>query len=91
MTITLYVRKSDPYAQMEQVLTDLRMSYALCFKEENPEMGRHLGITESPVLVIDGRCTFVSPEITPEVFRLLVQSCTEDSDRAGDTGAKHEG
>ena len=91
MTITLYVRKSDPYAQMQQVLTELRMPYELRFKEEHPEIGRHIGITESPVLIVDGRCTFVSPEITPEVFKLLLQSCSEDSDTAGDTGAKHEG
>jgi len=91
MTITLYVRKSDPYAQMEQVLTELRMPYALRFKEEHPEIDQRLGVTESPVLIVDRHCTFVSPGITPEVFKLLVQSCTEDSDRAGDTGAKHEG
>ena len=77
MNITLYVRKSDPYTQIEQVLTDLRVPYALRFKEEHPEIGQQLGVTESPVLIVDGRCAFVSPEITPEVFRLLLQSCVE--------------
>lgn len=87
MTITLYVRKSDPYARMEQVLMELRMPYELRFKEDHPEIGRQIGVTESPVLIVDGRCTFVSPGITPEVFRLLVQSCSEDPHGARDAGA----
>jgi len=78
MNITLYVRQSDPTAQMEQVLKDLRLPYALCFKGEHPEIDQHIGITESPVLIVDGRCTFVSPEITPEIFKLLLQSCAEN-------------
>ena len=88
MTITLYVRKSDPYAQMEQVLTELRMPYALRFKEEHPEIGQRLGVTESPVLIVDGRCTFVSPGITPEVFKLLLQSCVESLPGAASDGAE---
>lgn len=82
MNITLYVRKSDPYAQMERVLMDLRIPYELRFKEEHPEIGQHVGITESPVLIVDGRCTFVSPGLTPEVFKLLVQSCMENLSEA---------
>lgn len=84
MKITLYVRKSDPYAQMERILTELMMPYELRFQEEHPEIGRHIGVSESPVLVVDGRCTFVSPGITPEVFKLLVQSCVEDYEGAPD-------
>jgi len=85
MEITLYVRKSDPYVQMERILTELMMPYELRFQEEHPEIGRHMGMTESPVLIVDGRCTFLSPGITSEVFKLLVQSCVEDYEGAPDT------
>ena len=88
MNITLYVRKSDIYAEMERVLTDLRMPYELRFKEEHAEIGHHIGVTASPVLIVDGRCTFVSPQVAPEAFKLLVQSCTGDSQGATDAGAK---
>lgn len=90
MKITLYVRMSDPYAQMERVLTDLRLPYELRFKGECPEIGQHIVVTASPVLIIDGRCTFVSPQFAPEAFKVLVQSCTEDIQVATDSGAKSE-
>jgi hypothetical protein len=90
MEITLYVRKSDPYVQMERILTELMMPYELRFQEEYLEIGRHMGMTESLVLIVDGRCTFLSPGITPEVFKLLVQSCVEDYEGAPDTVKKRD-
>lgn len=68
MKVTLYVRKSDLYVQMERILTELMMPYELRFQEEHPEIGRHMGMTESRVLIVDGRFTFLSPGVTSEVF-----------------------
>lgn len=84
MKITLYVKKSDPHPQMAQVLNELMMPFELCFKEEQPESCRHLAMTESPVLVVNERRSFVAPGLPPEVFKLLVQSCVEAAEEDAD-------
>ena len=75
MDITLYVSRSDAYAPMEHVLEQLGMPYALRFKDEDSHIEPWLALPHLPVLVIDGRCTFFSPDVTPEELKVLIQSC----------------
>lgn len=77
MKISLYVKKSDAYQQLESVLAELKLPYELRFKEDYPDDARRIGATESPLLVVDGRCTFLSSHLASEELRLLLQSCTE--------------
>lgn len=93
MDITLYVSRSDDaYAQMEHVLEQLGIPYALHFKDEDPDIESWLGVPHLPVLVVDGRCTFFSPDVTTEEFKVLIQSCLVAEDiehRSGQRGPKN--
>jgi len=86
MNIALYVQKSDAYDQMEQVLRELMLPYQLYFTDELLEADVQVGKRRSPVLVIDGRCTFLSPHIEADEFRMLVHACIEAAEIAHHTG-----
>lgn len=86
MNIALYVQKLDAYEQMEQVLRELMLPYQLYFTDELLEVGVQVGTRRSPVLVIDGRCTFLSPHIEAEEFRMLVNACIETVEVTHHTG-----
>lgn len=47
---------------MEQMFRELRLPYQLYFTDEMLEVGVQIGTRRSPVLVIDGRCTFLSSQ-----------------------------
>lgn len=60
---------------MEHVLEQLGMPYALRFKDEDLHIEPWLALPHLPVLFIDGRCTFFSPDVTPEELKVFIQSC----------------
>lgn len=75
MEIILYLNRSDTCAQMEHILEGFELPYVLHYKEEDPEIQPWLGLPHSPVLAVNGSCTFFSPHISAEEFEALIRSC----------------